>query len=120
MRIRAHHLLCALQFRGYGYSEAFVRRVSRLIALWRHRPGLILTITRSHDAWCRACPNRDTSNCRQAAARDARVLACLGLAPGARLEVAAAQDLVHRKIDSRAATYICTGCRWLDGGYCRW
>lgn len=32
MRVRAHHLLCAFQFRGYGYSEAFVPTVTPPIA----------------------------------------------------------------------------------------
>ncbi|BCV20101.1 hypothetical protein [Moorella sp. Hama-1] len=50
MLVRAHHLLCARQFRGYGYSQAFVRQVTRILLLWQRRPGLLLTITRKPDA----------------------------------------------------------------------
>ncbi|MGI9861067.1 DUF1284 domain-containing protein [Moorella naiadis] len=120
MQVRAHHLLCACQFRGYGYSPAFVRQVSRILLLWQHRPGLLLTITRKPDAWCRACPRQGTSSCHHAGARDAKVLDTLGLSTGTRLEVAAARQLVTAKIDARAAGLICQGCSWLDGGYCRW
>ncbi|MDN5362140.1 MAG: uncharacterized protein PWP70_1187 [Moorella sp. (in: firmicutes)] len=120
MLVRAHHLLCARQFRGYGYSQAFVRQVTRILLLWQRRPGLLLTITRKPDAWCRACPRRDTSICRHAGARDARVLAALGLPAGARLEVATAWQLVATRIDARAASLICQDCSWLAGGYCWW
>lgn len=120
MQVRAHHLLCARQFRGYGYSPAFVRQVSRVLLLWQRRPDLLLTITVDYDVWCRACPKRDTADCQHAPGRDARVLAALGLSAGTRLEAAAAQQLVATRMDARIASLICQGCSWLDDGYCKW
>jgi hypothetical protein len=118
--VRAHHLLCASHFQGCGYSPAFIRRVRRTLALWHGRPQTPVIITDAADSWCRACPNCGSESCRTASDRDHRVLEYLGLAAGTTLTWAAARELAGRKIDARAAAYLCTGCPWLAGGYCRW
>jgi len=118
--VRAHHLLCARYFRGYGYSPAFIRRVRRTLALWNGRPQTPVIISTADDTWCRACPNCGTEACNKASDRDSRVLEFLNLAPGTTLIWAAARELVGQKIDARAAACSCAGCPWLAGGYCRW
>ncbi|GEA17998.1 DUF1284 domain-containing protein [Moorella sp. E306M] len=118
--VRAHHLLCARHFQGYGYSPAFVRRMRRTLALWHGRPQSLLIIINDYDVWCRACPNQGTDNCTTAVARDNLVLKHLGLVPGTALTWAAAWELVGRKVDKNAAGRLCAGCPWLAGGYCRW
>ena len=49
MRIRAHHLLCILGFRGLGYDKRFVQNMERIVSAVRHNADLGLTLTDSCD-----------------------------------------------------------------------
>ncbi|HHP50511.1 MAG TPA: DUF1284 domain-containing protein [Moorella mulderi] len=118
-QVRAHHLLCARQFRGHGYSPGFVRRVKRTLRLWQSRDKPIVLISH-HDPWCWACPLKDTPDCRWAFHRDALTLDFLGLPPGSRLPWSQAQYLVEARLDREKILAICSGCPWLEEGYCRW
>ncbi|MDK2820592.1 MAG: uncharacterized protein PWP31_557 [Clostridia bacterium] len=120
MKIRAHHLLCAHQFRGYGYSEDFVKRLKESLTLWQRHSEQILTIIDDYDFWCEVCPNLNTDNCNNAVKRDNQVLEYFNLEVGAKLSVAEAQKLVLNKLNQRVANRICDGCKWLLKGYCKW
>ena len=123
--LRAHHLLCALGFRGLGYSPEFVanmRRVVRKLRGGRQR----FRLTDTPDVICAACPNLRGGRCRPASggrsrvpARDRRVLRQLGLAPGAELTARQAYALVRERITPEdLRTKLCSGCRWVELGYC--
>jgi len=56
LRIRAHHLLCILGFRGLGYSAAFVANMARIVRRVRGRPRSKLVLLDSADSICAACP----------------------------------------------------------------
>ena len=123
--LRAHHLLCALGFRGIGYSPEFTANMKRVVR--RLRAGRQqVRLTDTPDVICAACPNLRGGRCRPASglhsrvpARDRRVLRRMGLPPGTVVTVKRAYDLVRERItpkDLREKT--CAGCRWLELGYC--
>jgi len=124
--LRAHHLLCALGFRGLGYSPEFVANMTRVVRALRRRPGRLVRLADTPDAICRACPNLRGGRCRPATGgrsrvptRDRKVLRRLGLKPGARLTARAAYALIRARITPEDLRRdLCAECRWVALGYC--
>lgn len=116
-RIRAHHGMCLLFFRGEGYSGEFVENMARRKAALAENPGIILTV--GADDICAACPNRATEACAEKAARyDREVLRRCGLSPGERMPY---REFSRRVIESilhpNLREEICGDCQW--SGLCR-
>lgn len=44
LRIRAHHVLCILGFRGEGYSREFVENMRRVVDIIRANPQAVIQI----------------------------------------------------------------------------
>jgi len=126
LRIRGHHLLCALGFRGRGYSEAFVANMDRIVRRMRARPRSALVVLDSADSICAACPNlRADGACRnekasaRVRAKDRAILRRLGLKPGTAISAAAAYGRVRQAITPALLTgKLCAKCRWKSLGYC--
>ena len=125
LRLRAHHLLCLLGFRGLGYSEAFVANMTRVADKLRAQPDTVVELVANPDVICAACPKLHGdrcgvgATCGRAEERDTLVLGFMGLTPGARLPVRAAYDLVRERINREVmADECCRGCSWFDLGYC--
>jgi hypothetical protein len=126
LRIRGHHLLCALGFRGRGYSEAFVANMDRIVRRMRARPRSRLVLLDSADSICAACPNlRADGACRnekasaRVRAKDRAILRRLGLKPGTAISAAAAYKRVRQTITPALLTgKLCAKCRWKGLGYC--
>lgn len=123
--LRAHHLLCALGFRGLGYSPEFTANMKRVVL--RLRAGRQrVRLTDTPDVICAVCPNLRGGRCRPASgrrcrvpARDRRVLGRLGLSPGEVVTAKRAYGLVRERITPNdLRERICAGCRWLELGYC--
>jgi hypothetical protein len=126
LRIRAHHLLCILGFRGLGYSAVFVANMDRIVRRIRGRPRGKLVVLDSADSICAACPHlRADGVCRNAKAsarvraKDRAILRRLGLKPGASLSASSAYERVRREITPALLTgKLCAKCRWKSLGCC--
>ncbi len=126
LRIRGHHLLCALGFRGRGYSEAFVANMDRIVRRMRERPRGTLVVLDSADSICAACPHlRADGACRnkKASARirvkDRAILRRMGLKPGTTISAASAYERVRQAITPALLTgKLCAKCRWKSLGFC--
>jgi hypothetical protein len=125
LRIRGHHLLCILGFRGLGYSAAFVANMGRTARRMR-RPQSRLVLLDSADSICAACPRlraggvcRNERSSARVRAKDRAILRRLGLKAGASLSVSAAYERVRRQITPALLTgKLCAKCRWRSLGWC--
>ncbi len=120
-RLRGHHLLCALGFRGHGYSPGFAANMAAILQRLRAAPETLVMLTDEPDAICAAFPPDQPAHCRDdnVIARDRRVLAKLGLEPGAiapwgQLQLRLGHAFVPSDLDA-----LCATCPWLPLGYCR-
>jgi hypothetical protein len=62
MRIRAHHLLCARNFSGKGYSPEFV---SNFFHVLRKLPDEKIEVINSVDVICNKCPHNKRGKCQK-------------------------------------------------------
>jgi hypothetical protein len=119
IRLRGHHLLCCLTYRGAGYTPAFVQGFDALAA--RLSRGEAAVIVEGPDDICAPVTDEPDCHCRDAdvSLRDSRALADLSallgqsLAPGDEIRLDAA--LTQRLRQAFAAGTLrsaCSGCSW--------
>ncbi|TFL18568.1 DUF1284 domain-containing protein [Jannaschia formosa] len=125
VRLRPHHVLCAIGFDGQGYNAAYAANISRIVDGTLRKPGgasVTIHVTGNADSICAPCPFRRGAGCETQSlidALDARHGAALGLAPGDRLSWGACLDLVRRRVRAEDLSALCAGCNWLEAGPCR-
>lgn len=110
VRLRAHHLLCALTYVGAGYSPAFVANFDAVIA--RLRAGeSVLAVDGPDDVCAPLAGMPEGEHCRSAATaeRDTRARATLGVATALDAGIVAERRAGFAAGTIRAA---CAGCRW--------
>ena len=126
IRIRGHHLLCILGFKGLGYSEAFVTNMTRIVSLLAGDPGIMLELVSGCDAICRPCPHRSDDSCVKSpdaeaalAQMDKAVLDRICLTAGMQATVRKAYRAVAASVKPQElGTTFCADCQWLGLGYC--
>lgn len=123
VRLRPHHLICALGFQGKGYSDDFTANMAGIVDRLRgpDGDGTALEIIIQADAICAPCPHKRGAGCvkdAQITALDARHAQALGLKDGARLTWGQAQARIVAQVAPRALRTLCAGCQWLDYGMC--
>lgn len=101
-------------FRGEGYSEEFVRHMSKIIAAL-HR-GASVALTDQADSICAACPNNLDGVCQseeKVRRYDSAVLERCGPTVGEVLDGTEFCRLVHERIiDGGLMGEICGDCEW--------
>ena len=123
VRLRGHHFLCILTYRGYGYTPAFVANMTSIVAdIGRGRP---VQLVEGPDAICGAltpedrhvcnhdCNRAETLQLDRLAVQDVRALLAVDF--GAPVEID--QDTVARlrnAFASRAIRSACSRCPWSD------
>jgi len=126
MRLRAHHLLCILGFRGLGYDEKFIKKMESVIQRIKEHPDLRIEIIKECDDICAACPfnidglceNEAVGDEERARERDKQIARRLDLKTGDILTVKEVMDLLKKKIKPGDLSVICKDCPWLKMGYC--
>jgi hypothetical protein len=61
--IRAHNLLCLLGYRGKGYDQAFIERMTDVSRTLAADPGTPVQVLIRPDRLCDACPHLRTDGC---------------------------------------------------------
>lgn len=123
LRFRPHHFLCALGFRGKGYSDAFTANMARIIVDGLRAPGGEATeieVIGQTDDICAPCPKRRDMLCTsqdKIARLDAAHAEALSLRPGDRLTWEAARARM-KSLPVDIHDQICDGCDWKDLGLC--
>jgi len=125
LRIRGHHLLCMLGFRGLGYSPQFVANMRAVVESYGVQPPPTVEVLAGVDCICRACPHMRQGACARAdgseqrvRARDMAVLRRLGLEAGQRVPASEVRRRIAAGVDVPALGALCADCNWFDYGYC--
>lgn len=125
LRLRRHHVLCCVGFRGEGYDDAFRANMSRIVFQQLRVPDgpeQEILITGDADAICAPCPHRIGFGCAEQAKIDRLDEdhgAALGLNAGDKLRWGDCLDRVRTHIAPDDLDEICAGCVWLPMGICK-
>ena len=125
LKIRAHHLLCLLGFRGLGYSLEFTKKMGKVAEELRVNSTFPITILTECDVICASCPhNKDNKCCKKpyselkVKARDLEVLRRIGLTTGTHISLGTIWARIKKRLTPEDLVLICQGCEWLELGYC--
>ena len=126
MRLRFHHLLCILGFRGLGYDEKFIQGMKRVVQRMKEHPDMQIEVIKECDDICSACPFNIDGYCENEVVggeervreRDERIAESLNLKAEDILTVKEVMDLLKKEIKPGDLSIICGDCPWLKMGYC--
>ena len=126
MKLRFHHLLCILGFRGLGYDEKFIKGMKRIVQKIKENPHVEIELIRGCDDICAACPFNIDGLCENEAIggeekvreKDRQVAGRLDLKAEDVLTIKEVLDSVKEKIKPDDLSVICKDCPWLKMGYC--
>ena len=123
---RPHHFLCALGFRGMGYSPGFIRNFKKVAAALNENADIQVTF--SLDTLCAPCPHNlskaatsTASLCKQQSfieALDKRHADALDLKENDILPWHTAKKRIKDKLTVETFHKICNGCSWKSFGVC--
>ncbi|NGM83890.1 DUF1284 domain-containing protein [Paenibacillus sp. 7124] len=120
IRLRGHHLLCLLGYRGMGYSADFCVNMTGIYETLRTKPDTRIEIVKGVDDICRAYPPDKENHCDGTVHElDQAVLAKLGLVPGFRGEWQEVCGYVARQVEPSDIENLCVTCPWKSYGVCQ-
>lgn len=122
-KIRAHHLLCLLNFGGGGYNREFIENMEKVVKRLRSNLAFPIRVTTEVDIICSVCPHQKGGRClkkenseKKIKNQDLKIIKKLGLKPGGKLPIIRAWQEIEQKILPEDLSEICQGCQWLK--YC--
>lgn len=124
LQFRPHHFLCALGYRGEGYSDGFTANMTAVVTNGLKAEGGDATeieVIGATDIICGPCPKRRGDLCTsqdKIARLDLQHSKVLGVRPGDRLTWGQAKARIKSLVKSGDLATVCSGCQWLDLGYC--
>lgn len=120
IRLRGHHLLCLLGYRGMGYSKEYVENMTRLHQTLRSEPDTQVHLVLGPDDLCEKFPSNQPCHCEDdnVYVRDAAILH--------KLNLELKQTLTWRKLEKRISAtmhpndivHLCSTCSWRSYGVC--
>lgn len=120
IRLRGHHLLCLLGYRGMGYSADFCANMTQIYETLRTTPEAEVEIVAGPDDICAKYPTDKANHCNGTVHHvDDAVLLKLGLVTGAR---GSWQDICNEiadKIVPADISHLCATCPWESYGVCQ-
>jgi hypothetical protein len=120
VRLRGHHLLCLLGYRGMGYSPQYVENMTRLHRCLRQDPETRVQITLGPDDLCAKFPPDKPYHCEEGTVyeRDAAVLGRLQLQVGMTYPWREIEQRLARHLIPGDVSKLCGTCPWLPYGVC--
>lgn len=119
MKIRAHHLLCVLGYRGKGYNEEFIENMDSVVEKLNYNPTIeILT---SPDKICGKCPHMKSFMCEKEhyiKTLDNKVVSALNIDLGSRYTYETILRLIKNHMTLDIHEKICKDCSWYSLGLC--
>ncbi|MCR2806895.1 DUF1284 domain-containing protein [Paenibacillus soyae] len=121
IKLRGHHLLCLLGYRGKGYSEGFCMNMTSIYETLRLHPETRIEVIEGPDDICRAFPKDQHPHCENDSVyeKDAEVISRLGLSVGETDSWSNVCERVSNNVQPADIRTICTNCRWEPLGLCK-
>lgn len=126
MKLRAHHLICILGFKGLGYSQEYVDNMTKIVGQLRSSPESLVEIASKPDDICAPCPFLGEKGCQERGPeseelvrnRDLAVMERLNIVAGDKIAWAEVKERIRSSISPEDLADICQDCQWLAQGYC--
>ncbi|MDR7079253.1 hypothetical protein J2Y03_004311 [Neobacillus niacini] len=120
-KLRGHHLFCLLGYRGMGYSEEYVKNMTRLHQTLRENPKTLIQLVNGPDQLCKKYPNTGTYHCQDMNIfdRDAVILEKMGLTIGQILNWEDIESRIKKFVVPSDIQVICETCSWRSYGVCQ-
>jgi hypothetical protein len=120
VKLRGHHLLCMLGYRGMGYSAEFSANMTQVYNQLREKPDTTIALIVGADDLCACYPTNAVSHCHNQSVmeRDAAVLERLGLQTGDVLQWQVILHKVRANIAPEHLEELCHTCHWRAFGVC--
>lgn len=126
LKLRAHHLLCLLGFRGLGYSPAFVEKMGQVLGELQRAPDAPITVVTECDIICSSCLHNLDGRCFKSPdadsrikAKDKAILKTLGFRDNMQTTARDAWERVKERVTPEDLAKLCSRCQWLELSYCR-
>ncbi|WP_159884643.1 DUF1284 domain-containing protein [Paenibacillus puerhi] len=121
IRLRGHHLLCLLGYRGMGYSDEFCINMTAIYERLRVQPETEIVMIEGPDDICGHYPKDQHAHCEGASVytRDARVLDKLGMELGKPVPWSQVTAKVADHVEPGDIQVICASCPWEPYGVCK-
>ncbi|MBM7563638.1 DUF1284 domain-containing protein [Paenibacillus sacheonensis] len=120
IRLRGHHLLCLLGFRGMGYSEAYAANMANVYNRLKDEPDTAVTIVQGPDDLCACFPIGVEPHCENESVTelDGNVLRKLGLHVGLDMPWTDVIERVRGGVEPEDIHTLCHTCQWRSYGVC--
>lgn len=120
IRLRGHHLLCLLGYRGMGYSADFCVNMTEIYEVLRAKPETEIELITGPDDICKAYPTDKWNHCEgNVYNTDEAILLKLGLAPGNRGSWREMCSRIADKVVPADISQLCATCPWESYGVCQ-
>jgi uncharacterized protein len=120
-KLRPHHLICSLCFRGRGYDKAFVKSFEAICQALHANPDSEIVVTSDCDDVCAKCPQKQSHCCRhekKVAAMDQAYLTMLQLKVGQVITLQALKIKIKTLLTMTGFHQACGQCSWYDLNLC--
>jgi hypothetical protein len=120
IRLRGHHVLCLLGYRGMGYSPEYAANMSKVHDQLRREPHTTVELVAGPDDLCVCFPADKPYHCESDSvySKDELVLTQLGAAIGERVTWAELMRRVAAVVRPDDIPRWCATCPWLGYGVC--
>lgn len=116
IKIRAHHGLCLLHFKGKGYSPEFVENMIVVCNQLKQNPNREIVLVSETDLICSACPHNAGGDCKtseKVAGYDKKCMELCELKKGQILLWREfRQILIEKVLQKKRLQEICSDCCW--------
>lgn len=118
MKLRGHHLLCVLGYRGRGYSKEFCENMTFIYETLRVKPDTLIEIIKGSDDICKHCPKKHHLQCENVYEMDSSILNKIGLCPEMKLSWSEICKQIKAKLIPEDISNLCRTCQWRSLGLC--
>ena len=124
-KIRPHHLLCILGYRGLGYNENFTSNMTKIVKDLRSNPNTIINVSPEADDICIACPYNSKGICVKKPNSeeivhnlDSEYLKLFQIPLKTPISIKYVWKNIVSSVSVEAMKNICKECEWWSYGYC--
>ncbi len=120
MKLRGHHLLCTLAYRGLGYSAEFVENMDKIVNELKNE-SITIELLNKVDDICEKCPSKINDECEvesKVVTMDNKTIQLLKLEKGT-YTYKEIRNHIQQNINEEIIENICGKCEWYSTANCK-